>query len=192
MARTDSATSLAKSGGPNSQAAKLTSPVHFLTDRQALFVDLLVKGKPPVVAARLAGYASPETMGTVLSKQPKVQAAVRYLYGKHEKLLDISRKRVLEGFMEAIEMAKVQADPREMISGWREIGRMCGYYAPEVKKVDITVTSKRVIDRLETLSDDELLRLVDESQQTIEAEAVSSAEELQEVSDAAYAKEFGE
>lgn len=161
----------------------LTSPLHYLTDQQRQFVDHIVKGKAPVVAARLAGYANPEKQAYNIVKSPKIAAAIKHLHKKHEKAADMSRKKVMDGMLEAIDMARLQADAGNMISGWREIGRMCGYYAPEVKKIDISISAKRVIDKMETLSDDDLVKMIEDSSQIIEAEAVEILDDLQKTSD---------
>lgn len=161
---------------------KLTSPLHYLTEQQRIYVDQIIKGVPPVQAARVAGYSRPDVQGHAISKGPKVQAAIKYLYKKHEKAADVSRKKVMDGLLEAIEMAKMQADAGNMISGWREIGRMCGYYAPEVKKIDINITAKRVIDKMETLSDADLMQLIDESSSIIEGEATEILDAIQDAS----------
>lgn len=165
------------------QLTKLTSPLQFLTDQQRLFVEQIIKGKGPKVAARIAGYANPDIQGYAIVKSHKVSEAIKYLHKKHEKAADMSRKKVMDGMLEAIEMAKLQADPGNMISGWREIGRMCGYYAPEVKKIDINITAKRVIDKMETLSDEDLVKMIEDSSNVIEAEAVEILDVLQKTSD---------
>lgn len=102
---------------------------------------------------------------------PRVAAAIRFLQKKNEKNIGASRKRVLEGFLEAIEQAKVMADPAVQIAGWREIGKMCGYYAPEVKEVNINVGAKRLVSQLEVMSDQELLDLIESDKETLEGEA---------------------
>lgn len=96
----------------------------------------------------------------------------------------MNRKKVMDGFLEAIEMAKMQGEAGVMVNGWREIGRMCGYYAPEVKKIDVNITAKRVIDKLETLSDSELADMIEESATIIEGEATEVLDSLQAGSDA--------
>lgn len=163
---------------------KLTSPLHYLTDQQRLFVEQIIKGKPPIVAARIAGYSQPESQATTVAKSPKVAAAIQYLYKKHEKAADMTRKKVMDGMLEAIDMARLQADAGNMIAGWREIGRMCGYYAPEVKKIDISISAKRVIDKMETLSDEDLVKMIEDSSQIIEAEATEILDDLQKLSHA--------
>lgn len=159
--------------------AKLTSPLHYLTEQQKLFVEQIVKGKGPKIAARVAGYANPDIQGYAIVKSTKVAEAIKYLHKRHEKAADMTRKKVMDGMLEAIEMAKIQADAGNMIAGWREIGRMCGYYAPEVKKIDINITAKRVIDKMETLSDEDLVKMIEDSSQIIEAEATEILDGLQ-------------
>lgn len=159
---------------------RLTSPVHMLDERQKVFVDSIIKGRSPTQAARIAGYSQPESQGANIAKSPKIAAAIQYLYKKHEAVADVSRKKVMDGLLEAIDMAKMQADAGNMIAGWREIGRMCGYYAPEVKKIDINISAKRVIDKMETLSDEELLQMVESSRTIVEAEALEILDAPQE------------
>lgn len=162
---------------------KLTSPLHYLTEQQKIFVNAIIKGKAPNIAARMAGYSQPDNQCYTIAKSPKVQAAIQYLYKKYEKAGDVSRKKVMDGMLEAIDMAKLQADAGNMIAGWREIAKMCGYYAPEVKKVEVNITAKRVIDKLETLSDADLLQMIEESSNVIEGEATEILDELQKASD---------
>jgi phage terminase small subunit len=64
-------------------------------------------------------------------------------------------------------MAKIQADPTAMIAGWREVGKMCGYYEPVKKQIDVNITGNVVMERLNRLSDSELLKLIE--QQTTNA-----------------------
>lgn len=71
----------------------------------------------------------------------------------------------LFGLLDAVEAARLQGDAGAMIRGWSEIGRLMGYYAPERQiKIHANIAAKRVIDKLETLSDQELLKLVEVSQ----------------------------
>lgn len=167
---------------------KLTSPLHYLTEQQRVFAEQIVKGKPPQTAARIAGYANPEAQGYQIAKSPKVAEAIKYMYRKHEQAAQMTRKKVMDGMIEAIDMARLQADSGNMIAGWREIGKMCGYYAPEVKKIDINITAKRVIDKMETLSDDDLMKMIEDSSQIIEAEATEILDDLQKATEAENAE----
>lgn len=164
---------------------KLTSPLHYLTEQQRMFVDQIIKGSSPVVAARVAGYNHPDRQGYEIVKGKKVSQAIAYLHKQHEKAADMDRRKVMDGFKEAIDMARLQADAGNMISGWREIAKLCGYYAPETKKIDINISAKRVIDKLETLSDSDLLDMIEDSQNIIEGEAYEVIDELQHESESA-------
>jgi phage terminase small subunit len=107
-----------------------------------------------------------------LSEDPRIVRAVNFLRKKNEQSILTSRKKVLEGFLEAIEQAKLMSEPMVQIAGWREIGKMCGYYAPEVKEININVGAKRVIGQLEVMSDQELLQLIEKDREAIESTAV--------------------
>lgn len=116
-------------------------------------------------AARLAGYAEKSAKVSacrLLTKDNNVQSAVRTYRYEIENSMAMSRDRVIEGLLEAVAMARAQADPGAMIAAFREIAKICGYYTPErTLKVDINIEAKRFIDKLETLSDAELVALVE-------------------------------
>jgi phage terminase small subunit len=154
-----------------SQASRATgNPLMSLTDKQKLFVDALMRGQSQTMAARSAGFADANVAANRLMKKPKIHESVAHLQRKYEKASQMTRKKVMDGMLEAIGMAKLQADPGVMVNGWREIGRMCGYYAAEVRKIDINITAKRAVDKLETLSDAELLEMIDKDSDLIEGE----------------------
>jgi hypothetical protein len=94
-------------------------------------------------------------------------------------VLDICGYRpswTMKQFM-AEEMAKVQADPTAMIAGLREVGKMCGYYEPVKKQIDVNITGNVVMERLNRLSDADLLKLIeDQTASTLEGEFIEVAE----------------
>ena len=141
-------------------------PILSLTPKQKLFVEGLLRGQ----TQSLAGYGNVHGTANRLMRMPKIHEAVAYLHRKHEKASQMTRKKVMDGMLEAIEMAKLQAEPATMVNGWREIGRMCGYYAAERKILDVNITAKRAVDKLETLSDAELLEMIDKDSDMIEGE----------------------
>lgn len=73
----------------------------------------------------------------------------------------MTRQRVVRELLEALELARAQANPSGMIAGWREIARICGLYAPERVTVGIDADPSTVAElrRLEALSDAELATL---------------------------------
>jgi phage terminase small subunit len=171
----------------SSLAKDLTgNPMQILSPQQKIFVDALLRGQTQTMAARLAGYGYPHVEGHKQMKSPRVRDALRYQQKKHEKAAMMTRKKVMDGMLEAIEMAKLQADPGVMVNGWREIGRMCGYYAAEKKVIDINITAKRTVDKLESLTDAELLELIAADSDAIEGECTEVLEATQEAADAEY------
>lgn len=119
------------------------------------YCEARLLGMTPTQAARHAGYKS---LGS-LEHNSKVKA---YLASQREvmrKRSQISRDDVLEGFKRAIDDARVLADPTAQIAGWREIGRMLGYYEPETRKLVLSIDQQQARRELEVMAEDELLRL---------------------------------
>lgn len=54
------------------------------------------------------------------------------------------------------------AEPATMVSGWREIGKMCGYFEPKKVDINVNVTGNVIHQRLNQLSDAELLKIIQE------------------------------
>ena len=138
-----------------------------LTSQQKHFVREVVKGESVLSAALRAGYSHGET-GYQVIKVPAVEHAIAVGKAQFEADAQMNRKQVMEGFKEAIEMAKLMADPTAMISGWREIGRMCGYYAPVETKLKIDVTGNVTMTRLTQMSDAELIEMIEKGAKTPE------------------------
>ena len=75
----------------------------------------------------------------------------------------------MRGLLEAIDMAKDMRQPGGMISGYKEIGRMCGFYEPERREITLSVDGQRMIEQMRTISKEKLLELASE-QDAIEAQ----------------------
>jgi phage terminase small subunit len=148
-------------------------PLHTLDGRERQFATFVAEGKSVRTAAALAGYNDANGRNRDrLKNDPRVVKAVEFLRKKSEQSILTSRKKVLEGFLEAIEQAKMMSEPMTQIAGWREIGKLCGYYAPEVKQLNVTVGAKRVVSQLEVMSDQALLELIEKDSEVIEGEAI--------------------
>lgn len=129
-----------------------------LTPKQRRVAELVGRGESWNNAAKLAGYSQGASNVSTWKSDPRILQLISEERRKNELTVAMDRKKVMEGFLEAIEMAKIQSDPTAMIKGWSEIAKMCGYYAPETKKVDISISGKRLVDKFETMSDEELLK----------------------------------
>lgn len=137
-----------------------------LTEMQDKFVNALLDGKDRADAAAAAGY------GARHANQPEkslaVQEALRQARDELSSAAQISRADVIDGIMEAINLARLGADPASMIKGWTEVGKILGHYAPEVKRLEITDNQKRLASKYEAMTDEDLLKIIDGTAERID------------------------
>lgn len=162
------ATSVAPTTGALS---KLKSPDRPLTDKQKLFIKHWAAGDSILGAAYQAGYSDSGQMAYRMVHDPAILKLYNEEKKKYEASVGMTRERVMNGLVEAIDMARTMADPNAMVAGWREVGKMCGYYAPVSVKVDVSVTDNTAYGRLNRMSDAELLELAKKDRLTIDVEA---------------------
>ena len=145
-------------------AYNFTMRNEFLSDKRSRFVAEYCVDQNGTQAAIRAGYAPASAYSAAhrLLKKDEIRAAVAERQGEMAEELEISREKVMRGLLEAVEIARLQADPGAMVKAWSEIARMCGYYAPVKQQVDVSVSAKRLVDKFEVMSDAELLRLADQ------------------------------
>lgn len=129
-----------------------------LTEKQATYVDSILEGKSKSDAARAAG--STPNNKHALERSKTVQEALATARAELEDISTLRRVDVLEGIMESIDMARTMAEPATMISGWKEIAKIMGYYAPETKRIELSTEQANVQKKLEMLSDQELLEML--------------------------------
>lgn len=136
-----------------------------ITRKQARFAEELVIDGNATAAAIRAGYnpnSARVTACRLLKANAAVQAAVQAEQTAQADRMNVNRDRVISELQEAIAVARAKGDAGAMIAGWREIGKICGYYQPErALRVDVNIAAKRFIDKLETMSDAELLEIVE-------------------------------
>ena len=137
------------------------NPDRPLTTRMKEFVKLWAQGETILSAAIRAGYNDGGTYAYRLAKDPAILKIYHREKEAYAAAVGMTRQKVMEGLLEAVEMAKIQADPTAMIAGWREVGKMCGYYEPVKKQIDVNITGNVVMQRLNKLSDAELLKLIE-------------------------------
>lgn len=134
-----------------------------LNVRQTRFVQSFALHQNGSKAAREAGYSAKTAsqMSFENLRKPEIQEALSALRREIEAKLGVSKDRAIREIQGAVEVAKAQGDASAMIAGWREIARMCGYYDKErAAKVSINVTAKRVIEKMETMTDAELMEVI--------------------------------
>lgn len=137
-----------------------------LTTRQARFVqEYMVDGCGAQAAIR-AGIAptGAHVWASRTLRIAKVSEVLQARQSADATRLSIKREDLVAGLLEAVNQARVQSNPMAMVAGLRELGKMMGFYAPEVKKVDLNVKGKVDMDRLNTMSDAELIQIIEAGQ----------------------------
>ena len=81
-------------------------------------------------------------------------------------------------------MAKLMSEPASMISGWREIAKMCGYMAPVEHRVKVDVSGNIVLDRMNSMSDAELLKVISNGAQGTTNDGTPALNYVSELPDA--------
>lgn len=131
-----------------------------LNEKQKLFVKYWAEGESVSSASARAGYNDAATFAYRMTKMPNVLALYSQIKAKYEEAGDMTRKKVMNMLIESYDMAKLMAEPSTMVAAAREVGKMCGYYAPVEHKMKVDVTGNIVVDRLNSMSDAELLKLI--------------------------------
>ena len=103
-------------------------------------------------------------------RNPKVIAAIAEERAEYARASGMTKQKVVEGFSEAIDLARIKADPIAMIAGWREIGKMCGFYEATKTEIKVSVQGQVLIQRLNSMSDEELLVLAEGDPSALEGE----------------------
>jgi len=138
------------------------NPDRPLTDKQMRFAQAWAKGMSIPAAGREAGYADGGSMAYQLAKDPAVLKIVQLEREAYQEACQLTREDVVEGLKKAIDMAELQSEPGTMIAGWRQIGLLCGYYAPQ--KISVDVNDNSAMARLNRLSDEELVTIIQKGQ----------------------------
>ncbi len=136
-----------------------------LTERQKLFCQMYVgPGRHcAALAARLAGYAPgcSHVTGCQLLKKPKIAATVRGLEAVLARKIGVSRQAVIAQLVAASEMAKELKEPAAMISAFKNVAQICGYYRQEeVRPAKLTGDQVAAQANFAMMSDAQLLALI--------------------------------
>jgi hypothetical protein len=133
-----------------------------LTEVQQAYVDAKLTNSPvpPVV-----------TNPTLTSRATKVKEEIARSRAEIANLTTLKRVDIIEGILDGITTAKMMSDGGNIIRGWESIAKILGLYAPEVKKVEVTVGQARLRHQYEALSDEQLLAIA--NGETIEGEFTS-------------------
>ena len=141
------------------QDLNVLDPVDHLNAKEHAFVENIAMGLNPSRAAANAGYGAVRTKGPALMRTDRVRDAIHKRRGELRETFRVKREDVLIGFQEAIKDAKLLSDPTAQIAGWREIGRMLGFYEPERKIIELSDHVPTAVQQLQEISTSELLEL---------------------------------
>lgn len=144
------------------EAAASVDPDKPPTEKQRLFAKLYARGDSIPNAMARAGYSTAQySLGYRMIKMPNVIRVIDEERRLFEEENQMTRRRVMEMLLESYDFAKLTAEPATMVSAAREIGKMCGYYEPRKVQVDVNVQGSIAMNRMNALSDADLVKIIE-------------------------------
>ena len=121
------------------------------------------KNKSAILTERQADQAEAILDGTTRQapSNQNVAAVVAAARAGLSESAQIRRTDMLEVMQDAIQMARMAGEPLTMIAGAREIAKMLGFYEPEKKQIELSMSQERTRDKYAALSDEELLNIIE-------------------------------
>lgn len=150
---------------PADQIADHVDPNKPLTEKAKLFVKYWAQGESITSASARAGYGDGATYAYRLARYPQAIALYNEEKRLYEEASQMTRKKVMDGLLEGIEMAKLAGEPASVITGWKTVGQMCGYFEPRKVKLDVNLSGDVTMQQMSKLSDAELLRVIQQGVQ---------------------------
>lgn len=132
-----------------------------LNDKQLRFVDEYCISHSAADAARKAGYSTKtaRSIGHELLTKPDIQAAIQACQTATALEMGVTRQHVLSDLLEAIQVARVQGNPGAMIQGAREVGKLLGFYEPEIQRVELMV-NEGLAAKYQVMTDEQLTAII--------------------------------
>ena len=135
-----------------------------LSAKQERFATAFAQHHNASLACREAGYSahgrSASVTGTRLLADVCVLGRIQALEAASAQELGVTRQKFIFELQEAAALAREKREPAAMIAAWREIGKACGFYAVETKRVEVSSAGQGVLGRMELMSDAELLGII--------------------------------
>lgn len=125
-------------------------------------------GMTETQAYRRAGYSGQTSNISTVTKDPWVMEQIAKQTQHIVSQARVTREQVEGIVLEAVDIARLKAEPGDMIRGAAELSKMNGFYAPEKK--ELSVEGSVLIKQLEEKTDTELLELLGQEPDVIEAE----------------------
>lgn len=140
------------------------------------YVKHRARGLPRERSALLAGYTEKAPNLTRIEASPNVQVELARIRAETAENTGVTKEDVVELLKTAAELAKVQADPTGIVAAARELGKMLGFYAPEVKKITKGLDQQEFQKLLSNMPDDELLKIANARVIDVTAERIPEKE----------------
>lgn len=123
-----------------------------LSNRQFQFVEEYAVSRNGSRAAVRAGYSARSAKVTAarLLTKANVRAALALREAENAHALGLTRERVLIELQDAISIATVNGDAMGMIAGWREVAKLCGFYAANQQAVSSHAESDINVENVAT------------------------------------------
>lgn len=129
-------------------------PSHLTQDEAQFVYGVEVLGLPVRKAAELAGMSLTKINdGHIMQAR---EAAKRELRG----VTHITKDDVVFGVRDAIDRARLLAEPATEIKGWETISKLLGYDAPSKIDVNVRETVEVIQKQVRALPDAELVRML--------------------------------
>lgn len=161
-------------------AAAMVSVDKPLTTQQRAFVKFWAEGDSIPNAMHRAGYNDQPSYGYRMAKMPNILALYHEEKRLYEEACQMTRKKVMDMLLESYEMAKLMSEPATMVSAAREVGKMCGYYEPTKTQVNVTLNGQVNVAQLGRLSDEELLKIIEQGAMNDPQSALGHTPQLEE------------
>lgn len=129
-----------------------------LSNRQFQFVEEYAVSRNGSRAAIRAGYSerSAKVTATRLLTKANIRAALAVREAETAQVLNVTRELVLAEVQNAIRVATMNGDAMAMIAGWREVAKLCGFYAANQHAVSPHAGSDITVENVRAMSDAEL------------------------------------
>ena len=136
-----------------------------LSARQQRFVREYILDFNGAQAAIRAGYSqkAAKEVAYRLLTYTHVTQAVEQQAQEAARKLQITRETVLQGLLEAAAMAKEEGSTLALVSAWREVAKLMGFYPSSRVQIESKVTLDAGLSarQLEQLTDVQLLRIIE-------------------------------
>jgi len=144
--------------------------------RQDEYVKNRARGLSREASAILAGYPAGQEAGKQVEAQPTVAAELARIRAAMAVNSGVTKEDIVQMFLDAATLARSCADATGLVAAARELGKLLGFYAPEVKKVMHGMDKEQIKQALSDMSDEELYKIA--HARTLEGEFKALPKEL--------------